>query len=119
MEHKVACPQCAAPLRSAKPIPAGMRIKCPRCGLQFSTPHANGVGDPHIRAVGPAGAVPAAAAAVQAAPPAAASAISASAPPGVGMPRELPSPQAPAGRGARLALLGGGAALLAVGVVVA
>jgi hypothetical protein len=34
----VACPQCQAPLRSAKPIPPGARVKCPKCAASFTVP---------------------------------------------------------------------------------
>ncbi|MCC6417877.1 MAG: hypothetical protein IT429_06460 [Gemmataceae bacterium] len=120
MDHKVACPQCAAPLRSNKPIPAGVKVKCPRCGLQFSTPHANGVGAPHGSGIG---AVVAAGAAIQAVlPPHTAPAATATA---AGLPLapsaavETPA-TAPTGTGKRALVLGGSAvALLAVtGVVV-
>src|SRR6185312_8205629 len=40
VEYKVACPQCHSALKSGKPIPAGMKLKCPRCGTLFSAPHA-------------------------------------------------------------------------------
>src|SRR6266536_519922 len=54
VEHKVACPQCHSALKSAKPIPAGMKLKCPRCGTMFSAPHASANG-PHNGALASAG----------------------------------------------------------------
>src|SRR3954469_11441848 len=30
-----ACPQCHAPLKFASPIPAGKKVKCPKCGAVF------------------------------------------------------------------------------------
>ncbi|HYT89986.1 MAG TPA: MJ0042-type zinc finger domain-containing protein, partial [Gemmataceae bacterium] len=76
VEHKVACPQCHSALKSAKPIPAGMKLKCPRCGTMFSAPHAAPNG-PHNGALASAGGA-ALATAVQS-PPAAA--VPATAPP--------------------------------------
>ncbi len=32
------CPHCQATMRSAKPIPAGTRVKCPKCGTPFVVP---------------------------------------------------------------------------------
>ncbi|MCI0458718.1 MAG: hypothetical protein L0Z62_17305 [Gemmataceae bacterium] len=119
IEHKVDCPQCHTPLRSNKPIPAGMKVKCPRCGLLFNTAQGNGVGGPQ--------ALPAGVGAIQAAPftppglapiPPLPGAIRA-APPGA--PPALPARQAspPPSTGKRLLLvLGGLAGLAAVAVLV-
>src|SRR5271165_6829456 len=38
MHPQVACPQCRTPLRSAQPIPVGMKLKCPRCAALFVAP---------------------------------------------------------------------------------
>src|SRR5207253_1122961 len=32
---KFACPECGAVLRTSNPIPAGKRVKCPKCGILF------------------------------------------------------------------------------------
>src|SRR5439155_16155954 len=37
---KLTCPACAARLKSATPLPAGKRIRCPRCGGRFPAPAA-------------------------------------------------------------------------------
>jgi S1-C subfamily serine protease/thioredoxin-related protein len=34
-ESRFSCPSCGAVLRSAKPVPAGKAIKCPKCGKAF------------------------------------------------------------------------------------
>jgi hypothetical protein len=39
---KLSCPDCNATLQTAKPIPAGAKIKCPKCGSSFAAPAANG-----------------------------------------------------------------------------
>jgi hypothetical protein len=33
--HKLTCPTCAARLKSARPLPAGQSIKCPKCCARF------------------------------------------------------------------------------------
>jgi type IV secretory pathway VirB10-like protein len=38
MAFSVTCPQCRAILKSAAPIPAGKKVKCPKCGVAFATP---------------------------------------------------------------------------------
>lgn len=131
-EFKVACPQCQAPLRSSKPIPAGLKVKCPRCGLQFNTPHTNGAGGAHPVPPVAAGAIlagvplaglavpPGTAArpgAIAAGVPGVAPAIPVGGPGGVHPGQPLTA--GPANRGKALAIiLGGSAALLLVVVVV-
>src|SRR5438105_3381385 len=34
----VRCPHCQATLRSAKPVPGGTRLKCPKCAKAFVVP---------------------------------------------------------------------------------
>jgi LSD1 subclass zinc finger protein len=34
------CPGCQTPLRTAKPLPPGARLKCPKCQTVFATPSA-------------------------------------------------------------------------------
>src|SRR5262245_41607911 len=42
---KLTCPDCNATLQTAKPIPPGAKIKCPKCGSSFAVPAAaNGNG---------------------------------------------------------------------------
>jgi hypothetical protein len=60
----VACPNCHSPLRSATPIPAGARVKCPRCAASFTVP-----GAPAAVMARPAGNGPAPPVAVAAGPP--------------------------------------------------
>src|SRR5262245_39712911 len=35
LARKVACPKCQASLKSAKPVPAGVEVTCPRCRTRF------------------------------------------------------------------------------------
>lgn len=37
---KLTCPDCNATLQTAKPIPPGAKIKCPKCGSTFAVPAA-------------------------------------------------------------------------------
>src|SRR5438105_1444593 len=39
----IPCPQCGAVLRSSNPLPAGKRVRCPKCGEPFSVPEAEPV----------------------------------------------------------------------------
>lgn len=48
MANEFACPACGATLRTAKPLPAGKRIKCPHCSETVAVPAA----DDGIRAAG-------------------------------------------------------------------
>jgi predicted Zn finger-like uncharacterized protein len=38
LTKKIACPSCSARLKIADALPAGKRLKCPRCGDRFSVP---------------------------------------------------------------------------------
>src|SRR5262245_32684963 len=33
-----ACPECRAVLKTATPVPAGKKVKCPKCSKIFTTP---------------------------------------------------------------------------------
>src|SRR4051794_41029898 len=44
LDTKVACPQCHTVLKSAKPVPMGIRVKCPKCSVFFTTGESNGHG---------------------------------------------------------------------------
>ena len=35
---KIACPECGATLKSGNPMPAGKKVKCPKCGKGFTVP---------------------------------------------------------------------------------
>ncbi|MBV9123042.1 MAG: phosphohydrolase, partial [Planctomycetes bacterium] len=32
------CPECGAAIKSANPIPAGKKVKCPKCATVFPIP---------------------------------------------------------------------------------
>jgi predicted Zn finger-like uncharacterized protein len=38
LTKKIACPACSARLRIAEALPAGKRLKCPKCGDRFPAP---------------------------------------------------------------------------------
>lgn len=38
--HAIACPQCRATLRSSRPLPESKKVRCPQCGISFTTPAA-------------------------------------------------------------------------------
>jgi predicted Zn finger-like uncharacterized protein len=38
MAFSVTCPECRAILKSANPVPAGKKVKCPKCGTAFEAP---------------------------------------------------------------------------------
>ena len=105
MDYQVACPQCHSHLKSARPVPAGMKVKCPHCGRLFD-------------------ATPAHALVAGAAPVAAARAATSPEPMPSRMPLAAVAPEAPtqetppAGRGGALTLIVGGAGLLLVLAVV-
>ncbi len=40
---KITCPHCEAVMKTPRPVPAGKRLTCPKCGDEFTTPDA-GVG---------------------------------------------------------------------------
>lgn len=132
MEVKVACPRCQSPLKSNRPIPAGMKVKCPRCGTLFNTPAATlaavaiaGGAAANAGAPTAANGILSAAYAPHAAPPhAAAPPMAVTAHPHAAHPLPpprsdlAPVPPGPAGKGTMLAIvLGGGAALLVVVVL--
>ncbi len=56
LANKVACPYCQATLKSAKPIPAGMEITCPKCRTKFKVPGENN-GAPLLASAAPAAAI--------------------------------------------------------------
>src|SRR5947199_3201333 len=43
---KLTCPKCQATLRPAKPLPAGKRVKCPKCGARFAVGAGGAAGRP-------------------------------------------------------------------------
>jgi hypothetical protein len=71
---KIACPECGATLKSGNPMPAGKKVKCPKCGTGFTVP-ADGDGPAPAKAEKeairskPAKAAPAAKKAAPAPPP--------------------------------------------------
>ncbi len=38
--YAIACPQCRATLRSSRPLPEKKKVRCPQCGISFTTPAA-------------------------------------------------------------------------------
>ncbi len=36
--YAIACPQCRATLRSSRPLPENKKVRCPQCGISFTTP---------------------------------------------------------------------------------
>src|SRR5687768_17346540 len=42
LTKKLACPSCGVGLRVADALPAGKRIRCPKCGDAFAVPGGNG-----------------------------------------------------------------------------
>src|ERR1019366_6417987 len=40
MSHSIQCVHCQAILKSAAPVPAGKKIRCPKCQQLFTTPVA-------------------------------------------------------------------------------
>ena len=40
MNHSIECVHCKAVLKSATPVPAGKKVKCPKCKQVFTTPEA-------------------------------------------------------------------------------
>ncbi len=36
--ERITCPECKSVLRPAKPVPDGKKVRCPKCGNQFTTP---------------------------------------------------------------------------------
>jgi mono/diheme cytochrome c family protein/Zn-finger nucleic acid-binding protein len=42
LTKKIVCPSCSVNLRIAETLPAGKRVKCPKCGSGFPVPVGNG-----------------------------------------------------------------------------
>jgi hypothetical protein len=38
LASKLVCPQCQAVMKSDRPVPPGVRVRCPRCATSFTTP---------------------------------------------------------------------------------
>jgi predicted Zn finger-like uncharacterized protein len=107
VEYRIACPQCHWHLKSARPVPAGMKVKCSHCGTLFNAAPDHALAAAPMPAAAPLAAPQAPA--VRATPPAPAPARA----PRADRPREVPAPEArPARSAAVLALVAGGAGLL-------
>ena len=42
------CPSCSAKLKLSSPVPAGKKIKCPKCGTSFAPPGEPAPADPKV-----------------------------------------------------------------------